>query len=73
MDTSLGLQKALQAAGSQSALARALGITAQSVQQWKRVPAERLVEIERVTGISRADLRPDIFAGYGKCCKKGRK
>lgn len=27
----------------------------------RRVPAERVVDIERITGISRHDLRPDIF------------
>ncbi|PZP64983.1 MAG: hypothetical protein DI604_25710, partial [Delftia acidovorans] len=31
------------------------------VSQWKKVPAERVLEVERVTGISRHELRPDVF------------
>lgn len=27
----------------------------------RRVPAERVLEIEKITGISRHDLRPDVF------------
>jgi DNA-binding transcriptional regulator YdaS (Cro superfamily) len=42
-------------------LARSLGITHGAVNQWRRVPAERVVDVERVTGIPREKLRPDIF------------
>lgn len=38
-----------------------LGISRQAVQKWRRAPAERVLEIERITGISRYDLRPDIY------------
>lgn len=58
------IRKAVEAAGSQSALARALAITPQAVQKWEetgRVPAERVLRIESVTGVSRHDLRPDIY------------
>lgn len=36
-----------------------------SVLRWERdgIPAERVVEVERVTGISRRELRPDLFEG----------
>lgn len=43
-------------------LARELGITRGAVQQWDKVPAERLGEIARVTGLSPNVLRPDLFA-----------
>ena len=43
-------------------LARALGITHGAVNQWRRVPAERVVAVERITGIPREVLRPDVFA-----------
>lgn len=59
MDTSL--QKAISAAGGQSALAASLGIKPQAVQQWKRVPSERVLDVERLTGVSRHELRPDVF------------
>ena len=40
-------------AGGESALARALGIKVQSVQKWKKIPAERVLVVEHVTDISR--------------------
>jgi hypothetical protein len=44
-------------------LARALiGITPQAISQWRQVPAERVLEVERVTGINREVLRPDLAA-----------
>jgi DNA-binding transcriptional regulator YdaS (Cro superfamily) len=50
--------------GGQSALAALLGIKQQSIYEWvkrKRIPAERVVEIESATGIPRHDLRPDLY------------
>lgn len=53
---------AKQKAGGSTALAKALGrITPQAVSQWRRVPAERTIEVEKITGVSRHVLRPDIF------------
>jgi len=40
-------------AGGESAVARALGIKVQSVQKWKKIPAERVLAVEHVTGIPR--------------------
>jgi DNA-binding transcriptional regulator YdaS (Cro superfamily) len=55
-------EKAKVAAGGPAALAKALGrVTPQAVSQWKKIPAERVRDVERVTGISRHDLRPDVF------------
>jgi len=47
--------------GRSIALARAINVTPGAISQWDRVPAERVIEVERLTGISRHDLRPDIF------------
>jgi DNA-binding transcriptional regulator YdaS (Cro superfamily) len=44
-----------------SAIARALSITPSAIHQWHRVPAERVIEFERVTGIPRHELRPDLY------------
>ena len=60
----LPICKAAKAAGGQSALARLLKVTPQAVQKMcasGRVPAERVLEIEKVTGVSRHELRPDIY------------
>jgi DNA-binding transcriptional regulator YdaS (Cro superfamily) len=42
-------------------LATACEITHGAVSQWDRVPAERVLTVERVTGIRREVLRPDIY------------
>lgn len=56
-----GLKIAIATAGGLRALARALGITHQSIAQWDKIPAERVPEVERVTGVPRGVLRPDLF------------
>lgn len=52
---------AVAKAGGMHALARALGIKFQSIQKWKKIPAERVLTIEHITGIPREKLRPDVF------------
>ena len=44
-----------------SELARRLGISQPSVSNWDRVPAERVLAVESITGVSRAVLRPDLY------------
>lgn len=56
-----GLEKAIEAMGGVGALARALGISQPSVSNWSRVPAERVLPVEKVTGVSRSVLRPDLY------------
>lgn len=63
-ETTTPLEAAIKAAGTQQALAAALGIRSASISGWKalgRVPAERVLDVEEATGVSRYDLRPDIF------------
>lgn len=56
------LEKAKSLAGGSVGLAKAIGsITPQAVSQWKRVPAGRVLDVERATGVSRYALRPDIY------------
>ena len=54
-------QRAITEAGGVLRLSRALGIKQPSVSKWKRVPAGHVLTIEGLTGISRHDLRHDIF------------
>jgi DNA-binding transcriptional regulator YdaS (Cro superfamily) len=56
-----GLRDAVKAAGGVRALARLLGLTHPAIQHWERVPAERVIEIEALTGIARERLRPDLY------------
>lgn len=55
------LDKAISSLGSAKALAERIGITGQAISQWKRVPAERVLDVERATGVSREELRPDLY------------
>lgn len=48
---------------NRAALARQLGISRVTLYNWQKIPAERVVEIEKLTGISRSRLRPDLYEG----------
>lgn len=50
--------------GMMAKIARELGITRAAVGKWDCVPGDELVEIERITGIPRHKLRPDLFGPY---------
>lgn len=56
-----GLSEAIRAVGGVSELARQLGISQPSVSNWIRVPAERVMSVEALTGVSRVRLRPDLY------------
>jgi TorA maturation chaperone TorD len=58
-----GLSEAIRAAGGVGELARQIGISQPSISNWNRVPAERVVSVEAVTGIDRGVLRPDLYGG----------
>lgn len=54
-------EKAISDAGGGAALAAQLNITRQAVYQWKVVPPQHVLDVERITGVSRHLLRPDLF------------
>jgi TorA maturation chaperone TorD len=58
-----GLSEAIRAAGGVSELARQIGISQPSVSNWIKIPAERVISVEAVTGVDRAVLRPDLYSG----------
>lgn len=61
------LQRAVEIAGGQSALAAKLNVKQGHVWYWlnraKQVPAEQVIPIEEATGgqVTRQELRPDLF------------
>jgi TorA maturation chaperone TorD len=59
--TDRGLQEAIRAVGGVTELARRIGISQPSVSNWSRVPAERVLTVEAITGVARAMLRPDLY------------
>ena len=58
------MEAAVTAAAGQSKLARALGVSHTAVCKWRKSghpPATRVIAIERITGVSRHLLRPDVY------------
>lgn len=51
-------------------LAALTGVNKSTVTRWaqRKTPAERVLEIERVTGVSRHELRPDIYPVDAEAC-----
>ena len=63
-----GIKQAIQKIGRQNKLAKAVGVTPQALQHWiksKKVPAKRVLAVEKLTGVSRTDLNPDIYPKEG--------
>lgn len=62
------LDQAIRSAGSQSELARRIGVNQQNISHWLNkangtVPAEQVIPIETATdgAVTRHQLRPDIY------------
>jgi len=55
------VRRAIRAAGGYARLAAGLGISRQTIYLWKRVPEHWIIEIERVSGTPRHELRPDLY------------
>ena len=56
-----GVTAAISKVGGVKKLAAELGIKQPSVSGWKRVPAERVISVEKISGVSRTILRPDLY------------
>jgi DNA-binding transcriptional regulator YdaS (Cro superfamily) len=55
------LKLARDRSGGPAALAKKLDISSQAVVQWDIVPPLRVLAVEAATGVSRHDLRPDLY------------
>jgi DNA-binding transcriptional regulator YdaS (Cro superfamily) len=60
-DKSQALERAVASVGGQAKFARLIGVTAQAVSQWDEVPPLRVLAVENVSGVSRHELRPDLY------------
>jgi len=47
--------------GRLTKLANGLKVTPTAIKQWETIPAERMADVSRLTGIPMDELRPDIF------------
>ena len=55
------LKEAIQEIGGPTKTAKHLNISAQAVGKWRRTPADKVLRIEKLSGVSRHKLRPDVF------------
>lgn len=58
------LDRAINACGGVSNLAAAIGRKQNVVSNWRlrgQVPAEACIDVEKASGVSRYELRPDVF------------
>lgn len=60
-DRNEALSRAIKSAGGLAKLAEPLGISMQAVSQWDEVPALRVLAVERLSGVPRHELRPDLY------------
>jgi DNA-binding transcriptional regulator YdaS (Cro superfamily) len=55
------IREIAKAAGGVVALSHKLGLSRAAVSGWKKVPAERVLAVEKITGIPREQIRPDLY------------
>jgi DNA-binding transcriptional regulator YdaS (Cro superfamily) len=57
------ITKAVEKAGGRGAVARALKVNVETVRQWevRKLPAERAIDLEKISGVHRSFLRPDLW------------
>ncbi|WP_045770856.1 transcriptional regulator [Xanthomonas albilineans] len=58
------LHRAVEVAGGVGKLAASIGVAQNVVSNWRKrrkVPSKHVLAIEAATGVSRHDLRPDVF------------
>ncbi|TXN26866.1 YdaS family helix-turn-helix protein [Methylobacterium sp. WL19] len=58
-DTALTL--AIRMAGGPKALGERIGISSQAISQWVECPPRRVIAVEAASGVSRHELRPDLY------------
>ena len=60
-DRTEALERAIAAVGGLAGLAVPLGISIQAISQWAEVPPLRVLAVERLSGVPRHELRPDLY------------
>ncbi len=55
------VDEAIRREGSLRRVAERLGVSRQAMQQWTLVPVRRVLMLEAMSGVSRYELRPDIY------------
>lgn len=57
----VAVETAVGKVGSLTKLAARLGISRQAIRDWEKVPPKHVLQMEAISGVSRYELRPDIY------------
>ena len=68
-----GIDKAVEAIGSKSNLAKALKVSRGAISLWKKIPPLRVLRVELLTGVPRHELRPDLYPPPQKIGRRDRR
>ncbi len=55
------VDEAVRREGSLKRVAERLKVSRQAIQQWTSVPVKRVLMLEAMSGVSRYELRPDVY------------
>lgn len=55
---------AIKKAGGPRAVAERLSLTRQAVSKWDEVPGKHVLTIESMSGVTRYELRPDLYGPH---------
>jgi len=56
------VRKCVKAAGGMKQFCKGIGRSRAMVYLWEDIPAELVVKAEKITGIPREKIRPDLYA-----------
>ncbi len=59
--TKNNIKKIIEKAGGPPVIAKEIRTTKQNIHQWRQVPDIHVLDLERLSGISKHIIRPDIF------------
>jgi DNA-binding transcriptional regulator YdaS (Cro superfamily) len=55
------LKRAIERIGGARAVARIFDVATQNVYRWRVCPADRVLMLEKLSGVPRHELRPDFY------------
>lgn len=61
MMKAVSVARVIEKAGGPSAVGTAIGKTRQAVAKWLRIPPQHVLTLERLSGIPKEKIRPDIY------------
>jgi transcriptional regulator with XRE-family HTH domain len=56
-----GIRELRAKGGSYRSIGARLGVSAQAVNRWRRIPQDRILQVEKEFKIPREVLRPDLY------------